>query len=433
VRNRGPAERALLAGFATVSGREDTLDELALLAETAGARVVGRILQRKSAVHPGRFLSRGKLEDAGRLAADHKADLLISDEDLSPAQVRNLEEELELRVIDRSELILDIFAQRARTREAQLQVELAQLRYLLPRLTGMWGHLSRTGGGIGTRGPGETQLEVDRRRVREKISVLEQRLERVEVERRTQSQRRQESFRASLVGYTNAGKSTLFNRLTHSSVPAENRLFATLDTTTRKVVLPGDVEILLSDTVGFIRKLPHHLIASFRATLREVENSDLLIHVVDAAHPNRREQIAAVGEVLEQLLSHPVPQLLVLNKVDLLSDDTQEIEARMSEPEGILISALRKEDTERLLDRLRLATRDQRVLVRVECPASRRRDLLAVTRRGEKRSEAYLDGRLWSEWWLDPRDAARLRRAGFRVETPPEGIADRTERQAPPP
>ena len=205
----------------------DTVDELALLADTAGARVAGRLYQRRSSVHPGLFLSKGKIEEARSLIQEHEAELLISDEDLSPAQVRNLESELKVRVIDRSELILDIFAQRAATREARIQVELAQLRYLLPRLAGMWAHFSRTGGGIGTRGPGETQLEVDRRAVRHKIAMLEKRLEGVEVERATQSSRRSREYRVSLVGYTNAGKSTLFNGLTGADVLAEDKLFAT--------------------------------------------------------------------------------------------------------------------------------------------------------------------------------------------------------------
>ena len=237
--NPAPNERAILAGFPALPGMEDTLDELELLAGTAGADVAGRVRQRRESVHPGNFLSKGKTEEAKTAAAGASAKLLICDEELSPAQVRNLEKALDLRVIDRTELILDIFSQRARTREAHLQVELAQLRYLLPRLAGMWGHFSRTGGGIGTRGPGETQLEVDRRRVRQKITFLERHLESVEVERRTQAKRRMDAVRISLVGYTNAGKSTLFNQLTRSDVLVEDKLFATLDTTTRKLGLTG--------------------------------------------------------------------------------------------------------------------------------------------------------------------------------------------------
>ncbi len=329
--------------------------------------------------------------------------------------MRNLEKALEVRVIDRSELILDIFSQRARTREAKLQVELAQLRYLLPRLAGMWGHLSRTGGGIGTRGPGETQLEVDRRRVREKIGQLERLLEGVSVERETQAKRRRDAFRISFVGYTNAGKSTLFNRLTRSAVLAEDKLFATLDTTTRRLQVPGFSEVLLSDTVGFIRKLPHHLIASFRATLREVENADLLLHVVDAAHPARAEQIRAVEEVLEEIVTRPVPRLLVLNKADLL-DENGEMETRLRHPEGVLVSALERDDCDRVVTRIVEAVRELRVRVRIECPAERFADLCALIRRAERTGEAHHDARVWSEWWIEQRDLGRLRRAGYRCE-----------------
>ncbi len=413
--NPSPPERAILVGFPVLAGLEDTLVELALLTDTAGAEAVGSVRQRRESVHPGNFLSKGKLEEARAAATEAGADLLICDEELSPAQVRNLEKALGLRVIDRTELILDIFSRRARTREAHLQVELAQLRYLLPRLTGMWGHLSRTGGGIGTRGPGETQLEVDRRRVRQKITVLERQLESVEVERRTQAKRRMEAVRISLVGYTNAGKSTLFNQLTRSLVLVEDKLFATLDTTTRKLGLPGGGTVLLSDTVGFIRKLPHHLVASFRATLREVESADLLLHVVDAAHPAREEQVQAVEEVLASLLERDVPRLLVLNKADLLSDDA-ELALRRLHPEGIIASARRDEDRQRMLGRLTEELREMRVPVRVECPSARWPELLALTGRAEKVSEEHETGSVRSDWRVDPRDLGKLRRAGFKVE-----------------
>ena len=414
---KGPS-RALLIGFTPSDPVDDTLDELELLAGTAGITPTGRLHQRRSSVHPGNFLSKGKIEEAKTLLADAEADLCLSDEDLSPAQVRNLEEALKVRVIDRSELILDIFAQRAQTREAQLQVELAQLHYLLPRLTGMWGHLSRTGGGIGTRGPGETQLEVDRRRVRQKIRLLEERLERVEVERQTQSRGRVAAFRLALVGYTNAGKSTLFNSLTGAGVLAEDKLFATLDTTTRRVHLGGELEVLLSDTVGFIRKLPHHLIASFRATLREVENADLIVHVVDASHPAFAKQIQAVEEVLEGLLTTAIPRLLVLNKSDLFADETRSLELGLRYPNGVQVSALSKESLKLLRARMLEIIRELRTLVRVECPATRLPELRQLTPRAERRSEQYLDGRVWTELFCDRTELVRLRRAGFRVEIP---------------
>ncbi len=340
---RRSRSRSAVGGTARPSEERDPqadLSELALLAQTAGAEVVGHILQRGESVHPATFLSRGKLTQMGELVAAQHADVVIFDEDLSPGQARNLERVLQCKVIDRSELILDIFALRARTREAQTQVELAQLEYQLPRLARLWSHLSRLGGGIGTRGPGETQLEVDRRRVRERIHVLRRRLLAIEREREVQGQRRRRLLRASLVGYTNAGKSTLFNALTGAGVLEEDRLFATLDTTTRRLVLASGEVLLLSDTVGFIRKLPHHLVASFRATLREVRESDLLIHVVDAAQPGLRAQMAVVERAVEELRQGcPVLTLLVLNKADRLRDEDA-IALRAEFPQAAILSAL---------------------------------------------------------------------------------------------
>jgi len=269
VTNRLRRERAILAGRAP--SRSDpaleTLTELRLLAETAGAEVLGEVVQRRGSVRSATFLSKGKIEEVRELSGEQRASLLLLDDDLSPAQSRNLEEELDLRVVDRSGLILDIFARRARTREARLQGERAQLEYLRPRLTRMWEHLSRLGGGIGTRGPGETQLEVDRRRIRERIAKLKRELEGVVRERRVQRKGRRDCSKVSLVGYTNAGKSTLFNALTRARVYVEDQLFATLDPTTRAFAAGADGRALLTDTVGFIRKLPPHLVASFRATL----------------------------------------------------------------------------------------------------------------------------------------------------------------------
>ncbi len=342
--------------------RNPSLEELALLAQTAGGRILECILQRRGLIHPATFLSKGKLAQLGERIKEHEADLVIFDEDLSPAQARNLEKALECKIIDRTELILDIFSRRARSREAQVQVELAQLQYLLPRLTRMWVHLSRLGGGIGTRGPGETQLEVDRRRVRQRISMLKRKLGAVERERATQSRRRRRMFRASVVGYTNAGKSTLFNALTRAGVLEEDKLFATLDTTTRRLALEAGEVILLSDTVGFIRKLPHHLVASFRATLGEVRESDLLVHVVDASHPSFREQMHTVDEVIEELMAgRPVARCLVLNKADRLCEE-RALTLRSEFRDGLILSALDRVQALTLKEVLARALEDQRAM-----------------------------------------------------------------------
>ena len=335
------SERAVLVGHA---GRERdhierSLDELALLADTAGARVADRIVQRRGTIHPATFIGKGKVEEVKLRAEELEADVAIFDDDLSPAQVRNLEKALGVKVIDRSELILDIFARRAQTRESRLQVELAQLEYSLPRLTGMWKHLERQTGGIGVRGPGETQLETDRRLVGERIAKLKRELSAVERERETQRRKRRREFRAALVGYTNAGKSTLFNALTKSTVFVENRLFATLDATTRQMVSPERTLALLTDTVGFIRKLPHHLVASFRSTLSEATEADLLVQVVDASDPDYRRQMQAVDKVLDEILTEPRPSLLVFNKADALNDPTIEAGLRVEFPGCKVISA----------------------------------------------------------------------------------------------
>jgi GTPase len=338
-------ERAILAGRAPVrlAASADPLTELRLLAMTAGAEVLGEVLQRRSSVRSSTFLSKGKIEEVRSLSSEQNASLLLMDDDLSPAQSRNLEEDLELRVVDRSGLILDIFARRARTREARLQVELAQLEYVLPRLTRMWEHLSRLGGGIGTRGPGETQLEVDRRRIRERIAKLKRELEGVVRERRVQRKGRRGCYKVSLVGYTNAGKSTLFNALTRARVFVEDQLFATLDPTTRVFATSGRTRALLTDTVGFIRKLPAHLVASFRATLEEITEADLLLHVVDASEQNPQSQIDAVEAVLDEIGALERPRLLVFNKIDVLEDEVALLGLRARHPGAVFVSAVTRD------------------------------------------------------------------------------------------
>ena len=297
------------------------LDELAFLAETAGAKTIKRFTQKL--LHPDSktFVGKGKLEEIKNYIAAKNIDLAIFDDELTGSQISNIEKELGVKTIDRSDLILDIFARRARTAQAKVQVELAQYQYLLPRLKGMWSHLERQGGGIGTRGPGETEIETDRRIVKDKISLLRKRLGDIDKQSFTQRKERGEFIRVSLVGYTNVGKSTLMNLLSKSDVFAENKLFATLDTTTRKVVFEN-TPFLLSDTVGFIRKLPHHLIESFKSTLDEVREADILLHVVDISHGQHEEQMETVNKTLQELKAFDKPILTVFNKMDQYESKT---------------------------------------------------------------------------------------------------------------
>jgi GTP-binding protein HflX len=343
-RGRGTSvqsEKAVLVGvlLRPPVDPEHPLDELAGLAETAGARVVGELTQRRETPDQTTYVGKGKVAELAALAAHHDADVVIFDNDLSPAQTRNLERELELKVLDRSEVILDIFAARARTYEARLAVELAQLEYSLPRLKRMWTHLSRLKMGIGMRGPGEKQLEVDRRLVEKRIHDLTQELGEIHARRERQVAARHDHMTVSLVGYTNAGKSTLLNALTGADELAEDKLFATLDTRTRRWRLPGWGPVLLSDTVGFIRDLPHRLIASFKATLEETRQADLLLHVADASSPIVDAQIAAVRAVLEELGVEDKDTLLVLNKIDAVPDRTDRERLLARYPHAIAISA----------------------------------------------------------------------------------------------
>jgi len=300
---------------------QEYLDELAFLAETAGAEAVKRFTQRLA--HPDRatFVGKGKLEEIRQYVVGKDVSLVIFDDELSGSQISNIQKELKVKVIDRSDLILDIFARRARTAQAKVQVELAQYQYILPRLRGMWTHLERQKGGIGMRGPGETEIETDRRIVKDKISLLRKRLGEIDKQSLTQRKDRGEYIRVALVGYTNVGKSTIMNLLSKSEVFAENKLFATLDTTTRKVVFE-QTPFLLSDTVGFIRKLPHHLVESFKSTLDEVRESDILMHVVDISHPKYEDQIEVVNRTLTELKAIDKPTILIFNKMDLYETQT---------------------------------------------------------------------------------------------------------------
>jgi GTP-binding protein HflX len=313
-------ERAVLVGLVhkdqTEQQVQEYLDELAFLAETAGAVAVKRFTQKLPHPDSKTFIGKGKLEEIKKFVEGKNIRIAIFDDELSGSQITNIEKALDIKTIDRSDLILDIFARRAKTAQAKTQVELAQYQYMLPRLRGMWKHLERLGGGIGTRGPGETEIETDRRIVRDKISLLRKKLSEIDKQSLTQRKERGEFIRVALVGYTNVGKSTIMNLLSKSDVFAENKLFATLDTTTRKVVFEN-TPFLLSDTVGFIRKLPHHLVESFKSTLDEVREADILLHVVDISHPNYEEQMGVVNQTLREIGAAEKPMITIFNKMDL--------------------------------------------------------------------------------------------------------------------
>ncbi len=366
---------------------QDSLDELAALADTAGLQVEGYTYQRLEAKHPNTLIGSGKVEELQVFRDELVIDVFLFDDELSPRQQRELEKLLNVKVLDRTALILDIFARHARTREGQLQVELAQYEYRLPRLTRMWTHLARQAGGraggmtggVGVRGPGETQLEVDRREIKHRITHLKQELEKVRAHRARHRQQRQQAGIpvVAIVGYTNAGKSTLLNTLTHANVLAVNQLFATLDPTTRRVVLPGGSEILLNDTVGFIQKLPTHLVAAFRATLEEITESDLILHVVDITHPNVAAQAATVAETLQDLGVSTVPMLVALNKIDQLDEPDEVSEQLAQYPNSLAISASTGQGLDLLLARLEGALQGARPTVSLLIPYSRG-DLLSL-------------------------------------------------------
>ncbi|SDD43183.1 GTPase HflX [Sporomusa acidovorans] len=368
--NVAPKEKALLVGIERQEEWEvgESLRELAQLTQTAGAEVVGSIWQKRSRTDAAFYIGRGKVQEISLIRQELGVNIIIFDEELSPAQQRNLEQALGVKVIDRSALILDIFAQRARSHEGKLQVELAQLKYNLPRLGGQGLVLSRLGGGIGTRGPGETKLEVDRRRIRARISDIEKEIENLKTHRYLHRERRQASKipTLALVGYTNAGKSSLLNKLTDAGVLAENKLFATLDPTTRRMKLPGGKEILLTDTVGFIQKLPHQLIAAFRGTLEEVVQADLLLHVVDASHPQYEKQMLAVYQVLRELGADTKQTITVFNKIDKV-DSEYIIERMLRQASAIAVSAVEGTNINKLLtmmeDTIKAANIDIRLVI----------------------------------------------------------------------
>ena len=419
---------------------EDHLDELYRLADTAGAEVVGRTYQRVEAPSPNFYLGQGKVEELKGVLQQARSTLVLFDEPLSPVQGQNLEEALSLRVMDRTELILDIFATRARSAEARMQVELAQLEYLLPRLTRMWTHLSRIRGGIGLRGPGETQLETDRRAIRKKIATLRRRLEDVADHRANQRQGRRPLPTAALVGYTNAGKSSILRALSGDDVFVEDRLFATLDTLTREVEVGGGYRFRLTDTVGFIRKLPHHLVASFRATLEEARDADILLHVIDAAHPAWEGQAQVVEAVLEEMGLYeggtgsgdrgaPGPErkrvVYVFNKADLLPEPAEFLaQVRERYPHAVLTSCVapsanrspQSVGVDGLRSVLRTSAQALRPIARIRVPLGNGKLLATLHRDAEVMAEAQVDGVIEVtarvEAWL----LGKLRRYGVGVE-----------------
>ena len=338
-------ERAILVAVDTKNLNremvEEHLAELEELAITAGAETIIKVIQERYAFDPAFYIGKGKAEELASLTEINDINLIIFDDDLSPVQVRNLERLIQRKIVDRSGLILDIFASRAKSKEAKTQVELAQLQYMLPRLTRAWTHLSKQFGGIGTKGPGETQIETDRRIIRTRISLLKEKLKKIEEQRTTQSQGRKDFVRISLVGYTNAGKSTLFNLLTNSQVFAEDKLFATLDSTTRIFDLNKDNKVLISDTVGFIRKLPPHLIASFKSTLNEVRDADIILHVVDLSHSFFEDHIEVVDKTLKELGCEKKNQIKIFNKLDVVEDKNRIQYIRAKYEGGVIISAER--------------------------------------------------------------------------------------------
>ncbi|NQY66482.1 MAG: GTPase HflX [Flavobacteriales bacterium] len=326
---------------------KEHLDELEFLAETSGAKTVGRFIQSLQVANPKTFLGSGKILEVQKFVEDKEVDIVIFDDELSPSQIRNIEKVLECKILDRSNLILDIFASRARTAHAKTQVELAQYQYLLPRLTNLWTHLSKQKGGIGMKGPGETEIETDRRIIRDKITLLKKKLKQIDNQKSTQRQNRGKMVRVALIGYTNVGKSTVMNVISKSDVFAENKLFATLDTTVRKVVI-GNLPFLLSDTVGFIRKLPHQLVESFKSTLDEVTEADILVHIVDVASPNYEDQLEVVNQTLAELKVLNKPTLLVFNKIDIYEAPVDDALYDHLAPEVDALEVLKKSWTSKL-------------------------------------------------------------------------------------
>ena len=417
-----PVERAILVG-APRKGSDDVqhltehLDELARLADTAGAQVIGRLSQQVASPNPATLIGEGKVEELRALVEAERGTLVVFDEELTPNQGANLESELKIRVMDRSELILDIFSTRARTHEAKLQVELAQLEYLLPRLARMWTHLSRIRGGIGLRGPGETQLETDRRMIRKKIQLLREKLREWERHRVVLRAGRSPMLNVALVGYTNAGKSSILRMLSgEHDIFVEDRLFATLDTLTREVELGEGCRARVSDTVGFIRKLPHHLVASFRATLEEVREADVLLHVVDASHPGWEEQMKVVDQVLGEIGVSAQPVLPIFNKMDQVREPGAfTARARELHPDAMFASTIRIDGLEQVKRELLGRERAQRPPVTVHVPLADGPRLASLYRLGEVLEQTVIGDHHVLKVRLAPWQVEQLRREGLQI------------------
>ncbi|HPI36685.1 MAG TPA: GTPase HflX [Ignavibacteriaceae bacterium] len=407
-------ERAILIAVKTrFQSKEiikEHLDELEELAATAGAEVVLKIVQERHGEEPAFYIGKGKAEELVQLVELNEIDLLIFDDDLSPVQIRNLERLLNRKIVDRSGLILDIFASGAKTKEARTQVELAQLQYLMPRLTRAWTHLSKQYGGIGTKGPGETQIETDRRIIKERIALLKEKLVKIESQRITQTEKRKDFVRISLVGYTNAGKSTLFNLLTKAGVPAEDKLFATLDSTTRGIELNKNLKVLLSDTVGFIRKLPHHLVASFKSTLNEVRESDIILQVIDVNHPYYEDHIEVVEETLKSLGCEKKTEIKVFNKVDVLSDKSRIEYITNKYKNSVILSAARGINISSLIEKISEIVNENMVYGKAILRIENSKEIAKIHSLAKVISEKYRENKVHISYSTDKSNAEKIKK-----------------------